>query len=50
MELISCVSHHSIYSDPSKSFMKLGIKKSHEMISHVFVSNVFTMCLDGTIK
>jgi hypothetical protein len=28
----------SIYSDPWKSFVKFGIKKSHEMISHVFIS------------
>jgi hypothetical protein len=33
-----CLASLSIYSDPWKSFMKFGIKKSHEMISHVFVS------------
>jgi hypothetical protein len=44
-----CLTSLSTYSDPWKSFMKFGIKKSNEMISHVFVSSVFTMCLDGTI-
>jgi hypothetical protein len=33
-----CHTSLSIYSDHWKSFMKLGIKKSHEMISHIFVS------------
>jgi hypothetical protein len=33
-----CLTSLSIYSDPWKSFMKFGIKKSHEMTSHVFVS------------
>jgi hypothetical protein len=33
-----CLTSLSIYSDPWKSFMKFGIKKSHEMISHFFVS------------
>jgi hypothetical protein len=45
-----CLKSLSIYSDHWKSFIKFRIKKSHEMISHVIVSNVFTMCLDGTIK
>jgi hypothetical protein len=34
MHLISI----SSYMDHWKSFMKFGIKKSHEMINHVFVS------------
>jgi hypothetical protein len=33
-----CHTSLSIYSDHWKSFMKLGIKKSHEIISHIFVS------------
>jgi hypothetical protein len=33
-----CLTSLSIYIDHWKSFMKIGIKKSHEMISHVFVS------------
>jgi hypothetical protein len=33
-----CLTSLSIYSDPQKSFMEFGIKKSHEMISHIFVS------------
>jgi hypothetical protein len=28
-----CLTSLSIYSDPYKSFMKFGIKKSHKMIS-----------------
>jgi hypothetical protein len=32
-----CLTSLSIYN-PWKSLMKFGIKKSHEMISHVFVS------------
>ena len=32
-----CLTSISIYIDPWKSFMKFGIKKSHEMISHIFV-------------
>ena len=31
-----CLTSPSIYSDHWKSFMKFGIKKSHEMISHAF--------------
>jgi hypothetical protein len=30
-----CLTSLSIYSDPWKSFMKFGIKKSHEMISSI---------------
>jgi hypothetical protein len=30
-----CLTSISIYSDYWKSFMKFGIKKSHEMISHI---------------
>jgi hypothetical protein len=33
-----CLTSLSIYSDHWKSFMKFGLKKSHEMISHDFVS------------
>jgi hypothetical protein len=32
-----CLTSLSIYSDPWKSFMKFGIKKSHEMISYMLV-------------
>ena len=32
-----CLASISIYIDPWKSFMKFGIKKSHEMISHISV-------------
>jgi hypothetical protein len=30
-----CLTSISIYCDYWKSFMKFGIKKSHEMISHI---------------
>jgi hypothetical protein len=30
-----CITSLSIYSDPYKSFMKFGIKKSHEMIGSI---------------
>jgi hypothetical protein len=30
-----CLALVPIYIDPWKSFMKFGIKKSHEMISHI---------------
>jgi hypothetical protein len=30
-----CLTSLSIYSDPYKSFIKFGIKKSHEMISSI---------------
>jgi hypothetical protein len=30
-----CLTSFSIYSDSLKSFMKFGIKKSHEMISSI---------------
>jgi hypothetical protein len=32
-----CLTSPSIYSDPWKSFIKFGIKKSHEMISHILL-------------
>jgi hypothetical protein len=32
-----CLASLSIYSDTWKSFMKFGIKKSHEMISYMLV-------------
>jgi hypothetical protein len=32
-----CLTSLSIYSDHWKSFMKLGIKKSHEMIGYILV-------------
>ena len=32
-----CLASISIYIDPWKSFMKFGIKKSHEMISYIFI-------------
>jgi hypothetical protein len=32
-----CLTSLSIYSDHWKSFMKFGIKKSHEMISYILV-------------
>jgi hypothetical protein len=32
-----CLTSLSIYSDPWKSFMKFGFKKSHEMISYMLV-------------
>jgi hypothetical protein len=45
-----CLTSLPIYSDHQKSFVKFGIKKSHEMISHVFVSNDFPMCWISMIK
>jgi hypothetical protein len=45
-----CLTSLSIYSDPWKSFMKFGIKKSHEMISYVFVSMVLLSVWNGMIK
>jgi hypothetical protein len=44
-----CLTSLSIYSDRWKIFMKFGIKKSHEMISHIFVSMAL-LSLDCTIK
>jgi hypothetical protein len=32
-----CLTSLSIYSDPWKSFIRLGIKNSHEMISSILV-------------
>ena len=32
-----CITSRSIYSDHWKSFMTVGIKKSHEMISYILV-------------
>jgi hypothetical protein len=32
-----CLTSLSIYSNPWKSLMKFGIKKSHEMISYILV-------------
>jgi hypothetical protein len=34
----------SIYSDPSKSFMKFGIKKSHKMISYMLAWIITETC------
>jgi hypothetical protein len=34
--IFTCLASITIYIDPWKSFMKFGIKKSHEMISHIF--------------
>jgi hypothetical protein len=36
-----CLTSLSIYSDPWKSFMKFGIKKSHEMISHILLKKAW---------
>jgi hypothetical protein len=35
-----CLTLVPIYIDPKKSFMKFGIKKSHEMISYILVGMV----------
>ena len=32
-----CLTSISIYIDPWKSFVKFGIKKSHEMISYILI-------------
>jgi hypothetical protein len=35
--IFMCLTLVPIYSDPWKSFMKFGIKKSHEMMSYMLV-------------
>jgi len=35
--IFMCLTSIPIYIDPWKSFVKFGIKKSHEMISYIFV-------------
>jgi hypothetical protein len=38
-----CLTSLSIYSDPWKSFMRFGIKKSHGMMSHILVDSNYNM-------
>jgi hypothetical protein len=45
-----CLMSLPIYSEHWKSFMKIEIKKSHEMISHIYVSMALLSVWICTIK
>ena len=38
--IFMCLTSIPIYIDPWKSFVKFGIKKSHEMISYILVGMI----------